>query len=337
MSVSITRRAATVLAAGALALGLSGGPAKAEEQYILATASTGGTYYPVGVAIATLVKVKLRGNPDVSAINSGGSADNVRLMREDEAQFAILQGLFGKFAAAGTGPFDALGPQDHFSSISMLWPNVEHFIVRSEHVDTGTVADFVALQGQRISLGSQSSGSRISGTTILTNLGVGDVDADYDLQFLGYGPGADALQNGQIEGFNPAAGDPVAAATRAFAAMGDDIALLEVTDEQIPQLNNGLNLWTRHVIPAGTYPGIDRDINTVAQPNFLAVNNGVSADHVYEITKTIYENLPFLNGIHAATKAMSLDVALNGLPVALHPGARRYYEEVGIAIPANLQ
>ena len=86
--------AATVLAAS---LAVSGnGPAKAEEaDYILATASTGGTYYPVGVAISTLVKVKLQPKQKIamSAINSAGSGENVRLLRENEAQFAILQGL----------------------------------------------------------------------------------------------------------------------------------------------------------------------------------------------------------------------------------------------------
>jgi uncharacterized protein len=85
------------------------------RQYILATATTGGTYYPVGVALATLVKVKLEPteNVSMSAISSAGSGENVKLLREDQAQFAILQALFGAWAAEGTGMLEAEGPQPH--------------------------------------------------------------------------------------------------------------------------------------------------------------------------------------------------------------------------------
>ena len=66
-----------------------------QRSYILATASTGGTYYPVGVALATLSKVKLttKHNFSLSAISSAGSGENVKLLNDNEAQFAILQGL----------------------------------------------------------------------------------------------------------------------------------------------------------------------------------------------------------------------------------------------------
>ena len=77
-------------------------------------------------------------------------------------------------------------------------------------------------------------------------------------------------------------------------------------------------------------------IRTIAQPNFLVVRADVDEDAVYRITKTIYENLPFLNAIHGATKAMAVEKAIAGLPIPLHPGAARYYREVGIKIPARL-
>ncbi len=91
----------------ALGIGIAGQAAEAQEErsYILATATTGGTYYPVGVALATLVKVKLQPKQKIamSAISSAGSGENVKLLREDQAQFAILQGLFGQWAWSGTG------------------------------------------------------------------------------------------------------------------------------------------------------------------------------------------------------------------------------------------
>ena len=132
------------------------------------------------------------------------------------------------------------------------------------------------------------------------------------------------------------AGPPVGAITRAFAALGKDITVLDFTDEQIAKANGGLTLWTRFVIPANTYPGQDKPINTIAQPNFLAVRDDVDEEAVYKIVKTIYENLPFLQNIHKATKAMKLESAIAGLPVPLHPGAARYYREQGIEIPDSL-
>jgi TRAP transporter TAXI family solute receptor len=77
-------------------------------------------------------------------------------------------------------------------------------------------------------------------------------------------------------------------------------------------------------------------ITTIAQPNFLAVRSDIDEETVYQITKTLYENLPFLNAIHKATKAMSKEKALAGLPIPLHPGALRYFQEIGMTIPENL-
>ena len=139
-----------VVAAFALLLGsVSRVQAAEERNYLLATASTGGTYYPVGVALATLVKVKLQPKHKIgmSAISSAGSGENVKLLRENEVQFAILQGLYGAYAWEGTGPIASAGPQRNLRSLSMLWQNVEHFTINKKFAKTGTVADLVAMKG----------------------------------------------------------------------------------------------------------------------------------------------------------------------------------------------
>ncbi|MBX2880219.1 MAG: TAXI family TRAP transporter solute-binding subunit [Granulosicoccus sp.] len=307
-----------------------------ERSYILTTATTGGTYYPVGVALATLIKVKLQNSAkiDMSAISSAGSGENVKLLRENQAQFAILQGLFGQWAWNGTGKVAADGKQENMRSISMLWQNVEQMVMATELAETGTVDDLKLMSGKTFSIGKKNSGTEGSGQTILSNLGI-DYDS-YELVHQGYTPTAEGLQNGTIVGANMTGGPPVSAVTQAFAAMGDKLTVLDFTDEQMTRANGDGSLWTRFVIPAGTYPGVDKDINTIAQPNFLAVNADVDEDAVYQITKTIYENLPFLNGIHAATKAMALEKAIGGLPAPLHPGAARYYKEQGLEIPDSL-
>lgn len=315
----------------------SNGQAVEGKNYLLATASTGGTYYPVGVAIATLTKVKLQPKMKIgmSAINSAGSGENIKLLRDNEAQFAILQGLYGYYAWNGKGPLAQDGPQKELRSVSMLWQNVEHFTILSNKAKTGTIADMADLKGKRLSLGKKNSGTIGSNTVILGNLGM-DAEKDYSLIHVGYGPSADALQNGQISGMGTPAGVPASAVTRALASMGDKITLLSFTEEQAKKADGGLGLWTPYLIPANAYPGLKEDVMTIAQPNFLAVRADLAEEDVYLITKTLYENLPFLNAIHKATKTMSTEKALAGLPMPLHPGALRYYKEIGLTIPDNL-
>lgn len=336
--MTITRRALGFAAAALAATPLMVGTAAAEDKnYILATASTGGTYYPVGVAIATLTKVKLQPKQKIgmSAINSAGSGENVRLLREGEAQFAILQGLYGYYAATGTGPVEADGPQENLRSVTMLWQNVEQFVIAADMVQSGTVSDLAALKGKPMALGRKNSGTIGSNAALLSGLGI-DINADYELVHGGYGPSAEAVQNGQAIGMGTPAGVPTGAVTKLFAAAADKVALLSFTDEEAMKADAGKGLWTSYTIPAGTYPGQDADVNTIAQPNFLATSADVDEESVYLITKTVYENLPFLNAIHPATKAMAIEKAIAGLPLPLHPGAARYYKEVGIDIPERL-
>ncbi|MEP0071944.1 MAG: TAXI family TRAP transporter solute-binding subunit [Marinomonas sp.] len=322
----------------ALTLSASSSFATDNRDYILATASTGGTYYPVGVAIATLSKVKLtpKFGFSVSAISSAGSGENIKLIRENQAQFAILQGLYGAWAWNGEGPFESSGKQTDLRSVSMLWQNVEHLVLHTDLVKTGTVSDLKALEGtnHKFSIGSKNSGTEGSGRQQLKGL---DIDPDkFNLAYMGYGASADALQNGNIEGMNTPAGVPVSAVTRLYASMGGKVKVLDYTDEQMKAANGDYDLWTRYVIPADTYPGQTKAINTVAQPNFLATSKNMSEDDVYELTKSLYENLAYLSAIHKATSVMSIEKAIAGLPVPLHPGAARYYRERGINIPARL-
>jgi TRAP transporter TAXI family solute receptor len=307
------------------------------RSYILATATTGGTFYPVGVALATLTKVKLepKHNISLSAISSAGSGENLKLLRENQAQFAILQGLYGAWAWNGEGRLASEGRQRYLRSITLLWQNVEHFAVTRERVKRGDISDLREFERAKFSIGKRNSGTEGSGRHILSALGI-DVEKTFDLVYLGYGASADALQNGNVEGMNIPAGVPVNAITRAFTVLSHDMVVLDVTDEQLRRVNGRYPLWSRFVIPAHTYPNQDEVIRTIAQPNFLVVHEQVGEEEVYLITKTIYENLSFLHGIHQATKAMTLEKALEGLPVPLHPGAVRYYREAGLEIPADL-
>ena len=308
----------------------------AETKYVIATASTGGTYYPVGVGIATIASLKLAKDHKTtfSAITSAGSNENVDMLDKGEVNFAILQGLFGSMAWQGKAKYDGQ-PKKNLRSISMLWQNVEQFTIRNDFAKTGNINDLKNLYGERFSIGGRSSGSRVSAEIIMESLGI-----DYnkmDVQYLGYSPSSTALQDGKIDGMNTPSGPPTSAVTNAFASLGNDkIKVLDFSADDLKKINDNYPVWTPFNIKTGTYPGQTKDINTIAQPNLLVVTKDTPEEIVYLLTKTIYENLPFLNTVHKATKAMSLQKAIDGLPMPLHAGAAKYYKEQGIKIPASL-
>ncbi|MDF1590642.1 MAG: TAXI family TRAP transporter solute-binding subunit [Desulfobacterales bacterium] len=320
-----------------LVIGVGAGDAKAAQQnLIIATATTGGTYYPVGVALGTLISIKLASKHKITAtaINSAGSGENVQMLKNKEAQLAILQGIFGAMAYKGKALYEGK-PMKDFQTITMLWQNIEHFIILKKYAKSGDLSDLKGF-GQKFSIGQRGSGTEGSGKTILSGVGI-ECEVDFTCEYLGYNPSAQAMMDGRISGANIPGGVPVAAVTQLFAQMGDNkVKVLDVTDEQIDLIYKAYPLWSRYVIPKGTYPGQKSDINTIAQPNVLAVIPEVPEDTIYLITKTIYENLPFLHNIHKATKAMKIEKALSGLPAPLHPGAVKYYKEIGLKIPDHL-
>lgn len=307
------------------------------RKYLLATANTAGTYYPVGVALATLTKVKLEPdyNLSLSAISSAGSAENLEKLADGQVQFSILQGLYGYWAWNGLGPFASAGPQKHLRSITMLWQNVEHFAIKSDFVKSGTLDDLMGMKGKIFSLGEKNSGSAGSGLYILRSLGI-EPEKDFNLTYLNYGDSANAMQKGDVQLMNIPGGPPVAAVDRVFGALGKDVTVLNVSAGQMDLVNSAHTLWSPFIIAPNTYPGQENAIRTIAQPNFLAVHESVSEEDVYLILSSIYRNLPFLHNIHPITRAMKIGDAIEGLPIPLHPGAARFYREQGVEIPDNL-
>jgi len=330
-------RARRIIASAAIVLLLCGCSENlsGNRPYILATATTGGTYYPVGVALATITKAQLFESRGISlsAISSAGSMENIKLMRDNQAQFAILQGIFAAWAWNGDGPISR--PQPWLRSISALWQNADHFILLRELSPSGTIMDIDTLHGQRFVLGARNSGAERSGDYILRSLGI-DYASRVSLAYMGYGATANAIQDGTIAGMNIPAGPPVTAITRAFATKGQELVLLSFTDAQLALVNGRYPLWSRYVIEANTYPNQPAAVQSIAHPNVLAVRSDIPDDDVYEITRVIFDNLAALHEIHRATREVSLANALTGLGAPLHPGAVRFYREQGIEIPVAL-
>jgi len=306
------------------------------KRYTIATASTGGTYYPVGVGIATIASLMLTKKYGMifTAITTAGSKENVDLVDKGEVDLAIIQGLFGSMAWQGKGIYTNRAKKN-LRSISMLWQNVEQFVVYKNLAKTGNINDMKNIYGRGFSIGKRNSGSKVSAETLLHTLGIDHTKMN--LEFLAYSAGVEALKHSKVSAVNIPSGIPVSTVRDAYNSLGsDNITILEFGDSDLNKIRSSYPVWSRFIIPSGTYPGQDRNISTIAQPNLLVVNKDTPEETVYQLTKTIYENLPFLNIVHKSTSNMSLKRAVEGLPMPLHAGAVRYYREMGLGIPKRL-
>lgn len=305
-----------------------------EANWIIGTATTGGTYYPIGVGLASLWTEKLKDEGiRVSAISSAGSGENIAMMRDHEIELSILQGLFGRSVYKGIEIYEGQPPFEELRSMCMLWPNVEHFVMLKKSAPTGNVLDIV---GSRFVIGRPGSGTEQSGLQLLKGVGIDPEDVDFE--YVGYFEAIDLMRDGRVDGANVCGGAPVGGVTEAYASIGGDkLTLLEWTDQQVAETNEkSAYPGFRYVLPAGTYPGQTELINTIAQPNWLGVHSNCPEEIVYKLTKTIYDNLEYLYDVHDIAKAMTLETALDGLPVPLHPGAYKYFLEEGFDIPDDL-
>ncbi len=317
-----------------LALAGQSAPALAGEGFMLATGQETGKSFAVGVGISSLAKVKLMPlhKMDLSPAASKGFVDNVRKLQRNEAQFAILQAMFGHFARTGTGTFAGEAPDDDIQAIAMLWRDAEHFVIDEDYVKTGTIADIGELQGMPVSMGVDGPGPFESNRLLLSHFNV-DVDRTFNLTHLNYEQSSQALQRGEIKAMSTPIRPPAPHIQEALSNSSNRYKLLEFTDQQIAQADGGLGLWTPYVIPAATYPGQTEDIQTIAKSNLLVARKDVDPEVVYQVTKAVFENLDFLRNIHDAMYETSVDRALVGVPMPLHPGALRYFQEIGLLGP----
>ena len=181
------------LSVGFAGMALQPNTSIAAENLIIATATTGGTYYPVGVALATITKAQLHDTEGItlSAISSAGSMENIKLLRDNQAQFAILQGIFVPWAWNGDGPISR--PQPWLRSISALWQNTDHFVLTRDLAVTGTIDDIGQLNGERFAIGARNSGAERSGSHVLDALDI-DFRNTTSLAYMGYGATANAIR-----------------------------------------------------------------------------------------------------------------------------------------------
>ncbi|WP_435106048.1 TAXI family TRAP transporter solute-binding subunit [Arhodomonas sp. AD133] len=322
-------------AIGMLMLAIVAGPAVAKD-YILATASTTGTFYPVGVGISRIVTESLEdAGIRLQAVSSAGSAENVRLLKKGEADFAFINGFFAAQAYSGKGRYEQR-PAKHLRAVASLWQTVEHFIVRHDQVQQRTLTDLASLDG-RFSISQRNSGSAGTGLAILDALEL-ERGNDIHLEWLSYRQSVQAMRNGRLAGANTPGGVPVAAVTEALATMGPEaVSILRISDDQLRAIDTAYpGVWSRFVIPAGTYPGVDEPVQSAGVGTVLMANRDVPDRVVRQVLGVIFDRLGAVHEVHPAAKEVTLETALDGIGTPLHPGAEAFYRTRKLTLPRRL-
>ncbi|QEK11378.1 TAXI family TRAP transporter solute-binding subunit [Crassaminicella thermophila] len=306
--------------------------AKPSKQFVtIVTGSTGGTYYPVGTIFSTLWNEKLGDKGVVASVqSSGGSVENLNMLKSGEAQLGIAMANLTLFAYKGEGKFKD-NKFENVRFITALWPDVTQCIV-TEKSGINSISD---LKGKRFNVGGAGSGTEYSCKLILEHVGGLTFD-DVNTEHLGYFEASSAMQNGQLDGMNAEGGLPTSAVSEIFASK-TPVKMLEFSDEDYKKLHDVAPYYGQFTVPAGLYSKLDKDIKTVGIKSALIASADLDEDLVYELVKSIYENYDEISSSHKALEFVKLEEAIKGLPpVPLHPGAVRYYKEKGIEIPEEL-
>jgi len=299
---------------------------------LMATGMPGGTYYQVGLGMASLWTTKLRAaGITVSAAETEGSRENIEAVRIADADLVLAEEFFCSMAFHGSGIYKGQ-PLSELRSISTLWPDVTHFLIRADRLESGTIQD---LQGLILATGPPDSGNKYTTQMLLKS--VKTIRQPVNFRFMSNMASAEAFRKGTVQALDLTGGVPIPLVTTICTEARPTLRFLDISNSQLEAFRtNGREHTFRYVIASGTYPGQERPINTIAQMNVLAVTSTLNSEVVYALTKTLYENLDYLARIHAACRGMSLKKAMAGLNVPLHRGAIRYYREQGLEIPAHL-
>lgn len=302
-----------------LSLGLSTSVLAQETTFIsLATGGTSGTYYPVGGAIAKVLNENIEGM-NASAQSTGASVTNTRLIYNEEVELAILQNDIASYAVNGENQFSD-NQVNNMKGIAALYPEVIQIVVR----DDAGIKSVEDLKGKKVAVGAPGSGAEANAKQIIEFFGLtyDDIEEDY----LSFGEAASRLKDRQIDAAFLTAGIPTAAVMDVAATQ--DISLINFSDDAIESLNSKYPYLTGVTVPAGSYNGLEEDIQTVALKAILVTVDDLTQETVYNITKAIFENRQTLIEAHDRARDITLDGAMDGMTVELHPGAQQYYDEV---------
>jgi uncharacterized protein len=296
-------------------------PAHAQQQFInVLTGGTSGVYYPMGVALSQIY-AKAIPNAKTSVQATKASAENLNLLQAGRGEIAFALGDSLSDAWKGDEEAGFKTPLKKLRGVAGIYPNYIQ-IVASADSGIKTLAD---LKGKRISVGAPKSGTELNARAIFKAAGLSYKDFA-KVEYLPFGESVELMKNRQIDVTLQSAGLGVSALRDLASAQ--KIVIVPIPPEIVAKV--GDPAYQSGVVPAKTYEGQTANVPTAYVQNFLVTHEGVPADVVYKMTKSMFENLDQLTAAHAAAKSIRKEGAVIGMPVPLHPGAEKYYKEIGV-------
>jgi hypothetical protein len=300
---------------------------QAQEQLSIATGGTGGVYYPVGGGLAEIINTHIEGYSATAEV-TGASVENMGLIATGDVDLAI--GLADTVAQAytGTGRFE--GQQlEMVRGVASVYANMVQIIT----LEGNGITTLEDLRGKRVSIGAPGSGTEVNTGAIFEANGISYDDIDE--QRLNFNETADALANGDIDAGFWSVGAPNSSILN--LATTNDIVIVQLSEDELAAAQDANATFAVTTLPGGTYNGVDADITVLGIPNVLVVSSEMSDDLAYQITKAMFENIAELQAVHPAANETTVAFTMAATPVPLHPGAIRYYEEIGADIPDALR
>jgi len=289
------------------------------------TGGTSGVYYPLGSKYAELLN---KAGIKAKAVTSGASVSNAKAIGDGNAQAAIMQNDVAYYAYNGLYMFQG-NPIKNLRGVAALYPETVQFVVRASS-DIKSLQD---LAGKKVAIGAPGSGTAVAAEQILKAAGVWDKIQKVNQDFS---QAAQALKLGQIDAAVIVSGAPTPAITQ--IAVTTPVRVIPISDDVLNKLKSeGYIFYVRQVLPKDTYKGMTEDTPTLAVKAILVVSASLPDDVVYEMTKVLFDNVDALRAVHQKARYISLDTALDGMSIPLHPGAYKYYEEKGITVPDKIK
>jgi TRAP transporter TAXI family solute receptor len=281
----------------------------------LGTGGASGAYNSYGLNIASVLSDGIPGLK-VMTVSTSASKTNIEMVSDGRLQMAFAQNDIIHQAYSGQRLFS--NKITGFSAIGTLYPEAIHIIASSR------ITQIEELRGKKIAVGLKGSPTEYSSLQVLDIYDIGP--DDFTSFGMGFAEGAVALLAGEIDAIFCITGIP-AKAVAELAETGE-VNILEIDVEKIDALCAKYPYYTFHSIPLWSYSGCDEPIGTVAVRATLIVSNLLEDDLVYSITRTLFEQRDNIEFYKA--RYLSPEYAVVGVPIPFHPGAERYYREIGI-------
>ena len=304
----------------AFLLGCASG-ATAGQILTIGSGGTGGVFYPIASTLASIVNNNVPG-VKINNESTGGSSDNTRMVGEGELELGFTAGDICYFAYNGIEDYKGMQLSD-INCLFAMYPSQASWTVTK----TSGIESLYDLAGKNLAIGMAGSGTENSARFEFPLLGIA-YPGGFKPMYIDANESADAMRNGQCDGMHGFGGNPQGALLELSQTV--ELRCLPFPDEFVDKVIAERPYYYKSVMPANTYIGQDYEVPTYAVNTLCIINAKVDEETAYQITKACWENIEQLYASHSMMKNMKAELVAAGLTVPLHPGAKRYWKEIGV-------